>query len=86
MDSLPHWESLSQAAQACLLRGIQAMLAADARSMPAGGDEASWRELIAAQVVQGVPGSDALGLTGPGICLVLDAMEASLIAPMLLAA
>ncbi len=62
------------------------MLAADARSMPPSGDEAAWRELVAAQVVHRVPDSDALGLTGPGICLVLDAVEARLIAPMLLAA
>ena len=78
MDSLPHWDALSEAARTRLMQGVDAMLAADARSMPRVGDAAVWGELLAAGVVvQVAPGADAVGLTGPGASLVLDVMEAA---------
>ena len=86
MDSLPQWESLSEAAQARLMLSVNAMLDGDTRSMLCTGDAAIWGELHAAGVVHAVSGTDTCSLTGPGACLVLDVMEATFAEGVLVAA
>ena len=87
MDSLPQWESLSQVAQAHLLRSVQAMLDAGARCMPCGGDAAIWNELVSEGVVAATTeAAGAMRLTGPGTCLILDILVPSFAEETLMAA
>jgi hypothetical protein len=78
MDSLPQWDALSERARDQLLHSVVALLRGDTQALTPHGDSMSWDELRSAGVVQ--PRGDAtpaLILTGPGTCLVLDALQAT---------
>ena len=76
MESLPHWESLSETARTQLLLSVINMLSTGNRTMPRIGEQRVWDELHAAGIVQAAPDTITVYLTGPGACLVLDVMDA----------
>ena len=86
MDSLPHWEELSDAARTRLLLSIIMMLSTNTWELPNIGEKSAWHELISAGVVANSPEKDALYLTGPGTSLVLDVLEANFTSVALVAA
>jgi len=78
MDSLPQWDALSEGARDQLLHSVVAMLHGDTQALTPYSDALTWDELRCAGIVQ--PGNDiaaAFILTGPGTCLILDALQAS---------
>ncbi len=78
MDSLPQWDALSEGARDQLLDSVVALLHGDTLALIPQGDIMPWDELRRAGVVQSVEGrAPALILTGPGTCLVLDALQDS---------
>jgi len=78
MDSLPQWDALSEGARDQLLYSVVALLRGDAQTLTPHGDSVPWDELRRAGVVQSRSDTTpALILTGPGTCLVLDALQAT---------
>jgi len=78
MDSLPQWDALSEGARDQLLHSVVALLLGDTQALTPHGDSVPWDELRHAGIVQSQSDTiPALILTGPGTCLVLDALQAS---------
>ncbi len=78
MDSLPQWDALSEGARDQLLHSVVALLHGDTQALSATGDSVPWNELRQAGIVRYVDNTAPhLALTGPGTCLVLDALQAS---------
>jgi hypothetical protein len=78
MESLPQWDALSEGARDQLMHSVTALLLGDTLALTPNGDSGPWDELRHAGVVRSLNDTaHALILTGPGTCLVLDALQAS---------